>query len=68
MSNSTQPKKIHDRVCSGCGRPVMTCEECGATFYAERNDALTCSTICRVHKHRRIARAKRKAEAAAVAS
>ena len=54
-----------DRVCSGCGRPIMTCAECGKFFYPERKDAQTCSTLCRVHRFRRLERMRRKEEATA---
>jgi len=48
-----------DKVCPACGRPVQRCAECNKVFYPNRPDALTCSDICRVHRFRRLAKAKR---------
>jgi hypothetical protein len=37
---------------------TLTCETCGKPFEAARSDALTCSTSCRVTRHRRERRAE----------
>lgn len=36
----------------------LTCENCNRPFFASRRDALTCSTSCRVTRHRRARRAE----------
>ncbi len=46
----------HERVCPGCGRPVLTCSECGSLIYTMRPETKTCSDGCRVHRHRRLKR------------
>ncbi len=41
-------------VCHACGRPTFRCSECNKIYYPARKDALTCSTRCRVARHRRL--------------
>ena len=41
-------------VCPACGRPEFRCAECNKTYFPNRKDSLTCSTRCRVARHRRL--------------